>query len=30
MSTPLQSRLCEPLAELQLTWMLQNHEEELA
>ena len=30
MSTPLQSRLAEPLAELQLTWMVQNHEEELA
>ena len=30
MSTELKSRLSEPLDELQLTWMLHNHEEELA
>jgi len=30
MSTELKSRLSEPLNELQLTWMLQNHEHELA
>ena len=30
MSTELKSRLSEPLNELQLTWMLENHEHELA
>lgn len=30
MSTELKSRLSEPLAELRLNWMLQNHEDELA
>jgi len=30
MPTELKSRLAEPLAELGLTWMLQNHEDELA
>jgi DNA replication protein DnaC len=30
MSTATNSRLAEPLTELQLTWMLHNHEDELA